>query len=145
MSPRIRITGRAAALAASLATVLATALAPATATASDRVALSLDDVPRSMVVYNADEGAGASNGAFQVPVSVVPGNEEPVRDIRVVVDASGLEGIARVTEGGYGNCTGDGWVYTCDYGTLRNDGESNAPFDVLGVDGVEPGDSGTVT
>lgn len=142
MASRIwaRITGRAA-----LAALLATAFAPASATASDAVALSLEDVPRTMVVYNADEGAGATNGDFQVPVSVVPGNKEPARDIKVVVDASGLKGIARVGEGGYGNCTGSGWIYTCEYGTLQNDGESNAPFDILGLDGVKPGDSGTVT
>ncbi|MFJ4841663.1 hypothetical protein [Streptomyces sp. NPDC088746] len=142
MAPRTwaRITGRAA-----LAALLAVAFAPATATASDAVSLSLKDVPRTMVVYNADEGAEATNGDFQVPVAVVPGNKEPARDIRVVVDASGLKNIARVVEGGYGNCTGGGWVYTCEYGTLRNDGESNAPFDIVGLDGVKPGDSGTVT
>ncbi|MFJ8859326.1 hypothetical protein ACIRD8_12900 [Streptomyces sp. NPDC102451] len=134
-----RITGR-----ATLAALLATAFSPARATASDAVALSLADVPRTMVVYNADEGAAATNGDFEVPVAVVPGNREPARDIKVVVDASGLKGIARVVKGGYGNCTGSGWVYTCEYGTLRNDGESNAPFDILGLDGVKPGDSGTV-
>ncbi|MFB4421216.1 hypothetical protein C5F59_008980 [Streptomyces sp. QL37] len=146
MAPRTwtRITGRAA-LAALLATALATAFAPATATASDAVALSLEDVPRTVVVYNADEGAKAANGDFEVPVHIVPGNSEPARNIKVVVDASGLKGIARVARGGYGNCAGSGWVYTCDYGTLPNDGESNAPFDILGLDGVRPGDSGTVT
>ncbi|MFF2732787.1 hypothetical protein ACFVS9_33415 [Streptomyces sp. NPDC058008] len=143
MPPRIRPTGRAAALMAGLLTVLATAL-PA-ATASDRVALSLADAPRTMVAYNADEGAEATNRDFRVPVAVVPGNTEPARNITVVVDASGLKDIARVTEGGHGNCTGGGWVYTCAYGTLSNDGESNAPFDIVGLDGVEPGDSGTVT
>ncbi|MFJ8751689.1 hypothetical protein ACIREO_20530 [Streptomyces sp. NPDC102441] len=145
LSPRIRITARAAALATGLAAVLSVALAPATATASDKAALSLKDVPRTMVVYNADEGAEATNGDFEVPVAVVPGNKEPARNIKVVVDASGLKDIARVTKGGYGNCTGSGWVYTCEYGTLQNDGESNAPFDILGLAGVKPGDSGTVT
>ncbi|MFE5244631.1 MULTISPECIES: hypothetical protein [unclassified Streptomyces] len=144
MPSRIRTGTAAAAFVTGLATVLATALAPA-ATAADKVALSLKDVPRSIVVYNADEGADAVKGDFEVPVAVVPGNEEPARNIRVVVDASGLEGIARVVKGGYGNCTGSGWVYTCEYGTLQNDGESNAPFDIVGLDGVEPGDSGTVT
>ncbi|MFF4167911.1 hypothetical protein [Streptomyces sp. NPDC001741] len=144
---RTRITARAAVTAVAPAALLAlaTLLAPAGAVAADGPALSLKDVPRSMVVYNADEGAEASTSDFEVPVAVVPGNEEPARNIRVVVDASGLKGIARVVEGGYGNCTGSGWVYTCEYGTLRNDGESNAPFDILGLDGVEPGDSGTVT
>ncbi|MFD6282090.1 hypothetical protein ACFWFI_42020 [Streptomyces sp. NPDC060209] len=145
MPPRIRITGRAAAPVMSLAALLAAALVPAVATASDKVALSLEDVPRTVVMYNADEGAEASFKDFQVPVAVVPGNKEPARDIKVVVDASGLRGVGRVVEGGYGNCTGSGWVYTCEYGTLRNDGESNAPFDILGVDGVKPGDSGTIT
>ncbi|MDX3683745.1 MULTISPECIES: hypothetical protein [unclassified Streptomyces] len=145
MPPRIRPTGRAAALVAGLLTVLAVTLPPAAATTSDKVALSLKDVPRTMVAYRADEGAEATNGDFQVPVAVVPGNKEPARNIKVVVDASGLKDIARVTEGGYGNCTGSGWVYTCSYGTLLNDGESNAPFDIVGLDGVEPGDSGTVT
>ncbi|MFJ3703470.1 MULTISPECIES: hypothetical protein [Streptomyces] len=142
MAPRIRarITGRAA-----LAALLATAFAPASATASDAVALSLEDVPRTVVVYNADEGAKATDRRFEVPVHIVPGNSEPARNIEVVVDASGIEGIARVTKGGHGNCTGSGWVYTCVYGTLQNDGESNAPFDILGLDGVRPGDSGTVT
>ncbi|MFE6187794.1 hypothetical protein ACFQ6U_25530 [Streptomyces sp. NPDC056465] len=145
MPPRIRIPGRAAATAAGLATVLALLLAPARATASDGVALTLEGVPRTMVLYAADEGAEGANEDFQVPVAVVPGNTEPARDITVVVDASGLKGVARVVEGGYGNCSGRGWVFTCDYGTLLNDGESNVPFRIVGVDGVEPGDSGTVT
>lgn len=118
---------------------------PASASASKKVALTLKDVPRTVVAYNADEGAEARNGDFVVPVAVVPGNKEPARDVKVVVDASGLKDIARVTKGGYGNCTGSGWVYTCVYGTLQNDGESNAPFDIIGLDGVKPGDSGTVT
>ncbi|MEU0304633.1 hypothetical protein ABZ252_35045 [Streptomyces sp. NPDC006175] len=130
---------------AALAALLAMVFAPATANASDTAVLSLKNVPRSMVLYNADEGAEGTNSDFEVPVAVVPGNKEPARNIKVVVDASGLKDIARVTEGGYGNCTGSGWVYTCEYGTLRNDGESNAPFDILGLDGVKPGDSGTVT
>ncbi|MCX5417349.1 hypothetical protein [Streptomyces sp. NBC_00059] len=145
MPSRIRTGPAAAGFVTSLATVLATALSPAAATAADKVALSLEDVPRSIVVYNADEGADAVKGDFVVPVAVVPGNEEPARNIRVVVDASGLKDIARVTKGGYGNCRGSGWVYTCEYGTLQNDGESNAPFDIVGLDGVKPGDSGTVT
>ncbi|MFD5875045.1 hypothetical protein [Streptomyces sp. NPDC060322] len=145
MPPRMRIPGRAAAVTASLTAALALLLAPAPATASGRVALTLEDVPRTMVMYSADEGAEGTNEDFQVPVAVVPGNTEPARDITVVVDASGLKGVARVVPGGYGNCFGSGWVFTCDYGTLRNDGESNAPFRIVGVDGVEPGDSGTVT
>ncbi|MFJ8868070.1 hypothetical protein ACIRD6_20185 [Streptomyces sp. NPDC102473] len=145
MPPRMRIPGRAAAVTASLTAALALLLAPAPATASGGVALTLEDVPRTMVMYSADEGAEGTNEDFQVPVAVVPGNTEPARDITVVLDASGLKGVARVVPGGYGNCSGSGWVFTCDYGTLRNDGESNAPFRIVGVDGVEPGDSGTVT
>lgn len=128
-----------------LAAVAASFLAPAGAVAAGGATLSLKDVPRTVVVYPADEGAEASTSDFEVPVAVVPGDEEPARNVTVVVDASGLEDIARVTGGGYGNCTGSGWVFTCAYGTLHHDGESNAPFEILGLDGVEPGDSGTVT
>ncbi|GGR30872.1 hypothetical protein GCM10010251_53680 [Streptomyces aurantiogriseus] len=128
----------------SFAAVLATAAAPAAADGSDGVALRLE-APATFVMYNADEGAKAANGDFQVPVAVVPGNTEPARNIKVVVDASGLEGVARVGKGNGGNCTGSGWVWTCEYGTLQNDGESTPPFTLHGVDGVRPGDSGTVT
>lgn len=96
-------------------------------------------------MYNADEGAGAANNGFVLPVAVVPGNSEPARNIKAVVDASGLRGVARVGKGSGGNCTGRGWVWTCEYGTLQNDGESMPAFTLHGVDGVEPGDSGTVT
>ncbi|MFF5900434.1 hypothetical protein ACFY8O_31575 [Streptomyces argenteolus] len=142
---RTRITARAARTAMVLAAVAASFLAPAGAVAAGGATLSLKDVPRTVVVHPADEGAEASTSDFEVPVAVVPGDEEPARNVTVVVDASGLEGIARVTGGGYGNCTGSGWVFTCAYGTLHHDGESNAPFEILGLDGVEPGDSGTVT
>ncbi|MXM64736.1 hypothetical protein GR925_15095 [Streptomyces sp. HUCO-GS316] len=103
------------------------------------------EAPETFIMYNADEGARAANSGFVLPVAVVPGNSEPARNIKVVVDASGLEGVARIGEGKGNNCTGGGWVWTCEYGTLRNDGESMPPFTIHGVDGVEPGDSGTVT
>lgn len=118
--------------------------APAVADGSGKVELRLE-APETFVMYNADVGAKASNGGFVLPVAVVAGNTEPARNIKVVVDASGLAGVARVGKGTGGNCTGGGWVWTCAYGTLQNDGESEAPFTVHGVDGVEPGDSGTVT
>ncbi|MFH8803461.1 hypothetical protein ACH4F6_28295 [Streptomyces sp. NPDC017936] len=144
MLRRTRIRARAAASAVALAVVLATAVAPAAADGSGQAALRLE-APSTFVMYNADEGAGASNSDFVVPVAVVPGGG-PARDVRVVVDASGLAGVAVAAEGGYGNCTGDGPVFTCVYGDLQNgDGESNAPFTLHGVDGVRPGDSGTVT
>ncbi|MFF4833929.1 hypothetical protein [Streptomyces sp. NPDC001315] len=144
MPSRIRISSRGALAAAGLTAVLGTAVAPATAApATDDVALHLT-APATMVVYNADEGGKAVKSDFVVPVEVT-GDGTPARNIKVVVDASGLEGIARVTKGGYGNCTGQGWVYTCMYGTMKDDSEANAPFDILGVDGVQPGDSGTVT
>lgn len=103
------------------------------------------EAPETFVMYNADEGAKAENGAFVLPVAVVPGNTGPARNIKVVVDASGLAGVARVSKGSGNNCTGGGWVWTCEYGTLDNDGESMPPFSLHGVDGTEPGDSGTVT
>ncbi|MFF8592400.1 hypothetical protein ACF061_13300 [Streptomyces sp. NPDC015220] len=139
-------------LVASLAALLAVAAAPAFAAragaagaaGADAVRLRLE-APRTFVMYNADQGAEAENNGFVLPVSVVPGNTEPARDIEVVVDASGLAGVARVTNGGGNDCTGAGWVWTCEYGTLRDDGESMPPFTVHGVDGVRPGDSGTVT
>ncbi|MFJ1751070.1 hypothetical protein ACIOJD_33260 [Streptomyces sp. NPDC088116] len=97
-------------------------------------------------MYNADEGAGATNSDFVVPVAVVRGDGGPARDVKVVVDVSGLEGVAQAVKGGYGNCTGAGPVFTCEYGDLQNgDGEANAPFTLHGVDGVEPGDGATVT
>ncbi|WP_432106284.1 hypothetical protein [Streptomyces sp. bgisy091] len=145
MPTRRRAAARVLAVAALSAAALRTALGPGVASDTEPVALTLEDAARTMIAYPADEGARARNSVFQVPVGVVPGNREPARNIRVVVDASGLAGIARVVDGGYGNCTGSGWVYTCEYGTLENDGESNAPFDLVGLDGVEPGDSGTVT
>ncbi|MFJ5222649.1 hypothetical protein [Streptomyces sp. NPDC088400] len=145
---RIRITRRPAALAAlaaSLAAALATASAPAAADGSRDVALRLE-APAAFHMYNADEGAEATNSDFVVPVAVVAGDGGPARNVKVVVDASGLEGVARAEKGGYGNCTGEGPVFTCAYGNLQNgDGEANAPFNLRGVDGVKPGDSGTVT
>ncbi|MFF0043526.1 hypothetical protein ACFYRG_46405 [Streptomyces mirabilis] len=63
-----------------------------------------------------------------------------LRGRKVVVDVSGPAGAARVGKG-----SGGGWVWTCAYGTLDNDGESMPPFTLHGVDGAKPGDSGTVT
>lgn len=145
MRRRIRITRRPATLAACLAAVLATVAAPAAAEGSDEVALRLH-APATFLMYNADEGAKAENSGFVVPVDVVRSDGGRARNVKVVVDASGLAGVARAGEGGYGNCTGGGPVFTCTYGNLQNgDGETNAPFTLHGVDGVEPGDSGTVT
>ncbi|MEV7422165.1 hypothetical protein [Streptomyces sp. NPDC091212] len=142
---RVRGAGRPAALAASLAAVLATASAPAVADGSREVALRLE-APAVFSMYHADEGAGATNSDFVVPVAVEPSGNGPARNVHVVVDASGLAGVARAGKGGHGNCTGEGPVFTCAYGDVRNgDGESNAPFTLHGADGVEPGDSGTVT
>ncbi|WP_030927489.1 hypothetical protein [Streptomyces sp. NRRL B-24720] len=145
MLPRISIISRPAVLAASLAAVLAVASTPATADGSREVALRLD-AAATFHMYNADEGAKATNSDFVVPVFVLPSDAGPARNVKVVVDASGLKGVARAEKGGYGNCTGQGPVFTCVYGDLQNgDGETNAPFTLYGVDGVEPGDSGTVT
>ncbi|MDX3530437.1 hypothetical protein P1P75_29520 [Streptomyces sp. ID05-39B] len=136
--------------AALVTTVTALALAFASAEAvaavgSGEVALRLE-APSSFVMYNAEEGADASNSEFVVPVAVEAGDGGPARGVRVAVDASGLAGVARAVKGGYGNCTGGGPVFTCLYGDLQNgDGESNAPFTLHGVNGVEPGASGTVT
>lgn len=141
----ISIIRRPAVLAASLAAVLAAASTPATADGSREVALRLD-APATFHMYNADEGAKATNSDFVVPVFVLPSDAGSARNVKVVVDASGLKDVARAEKGGYGNCTGQGPVFTCVYGDLQNgDGETNAPFTLYGVDGVEPGDSGTVT
>ncbi|MFJ1609876.1 hypothetical protein ACIOHS_42100 [Streptomyces sp. NPDC088253] len=131
-------------LVALLAALLLTAAAPAVADGSGETELRFE-APGTFVMYNADEGAKAANGGFVLPVAVVPGNTGPARNIKVVVDASGLAGVARVGKGSGNNCTGGGWVWTCEYGTLDNDGESMPPFTLHGVDGVRPGDSGTVT
>ncbi|MFV8184556.1 hypothetical protein [Streptomyces sp. AF1B] len=127
-----------------LAAVLATAQAPATADGSDRVVMRFE-TEKTFVMYNADEGASASNDDFHVPVFVEPSKGgTPARDVRVVVDASGLKGVARL--GNNDMCKAEGPVYTCEYGDLQNgDGESYDPLVLLGVDGAEPGDSGTVT
>ncbi len=138
-----RITGRLAPVAAALTVACTPVTAPAPAPSAAEVALSLDDVPSTFVVYNADEGAKATSRDFEVPVHLDPPESGPALDLKVVVDASGLEGIARVADDG--NCNGSGWVYTCEYGSPQNDGESYAPFQLLGLDGVTPGDSGTVT
>ncbi|MFI5469928.1 hypothetical protein ACIA6D_06825 [Streptomyces cacaoi] len=141
----IRILRRPAALAASVAALFATAMVPAVADGSEQVAMRFETA-ESFVMYNADQGAGAApNSSFAVPVHVEPSKGgEPARNVRVVVDASGLKGVARLAHSD--TCPVEGAVYTCDYGTLQNgDGESYTPLAILGVDGVEPGDSGTVT
>ncbi|WP_030184587.1 hypothetical protein [Streptomyces sp. NRRL S-813] len=72
---------------------------------------------------SANEGASASNTDFVVPVSVVPSDGGQARNIKVTVDTSGLKGVARAGKGGYGNCTGEGPVFTCLYGDLENGGD----------------------
>lgn len=134
----------AAALVAALAAVFAAGSAPAVADGSGQVAMRFETV-KTFVMYNADEGARASNDDFHVPVFVEPSKGgEPARNVRVVVDASDLAGVARL--GNREMCESEGPIYTCRYGNLQNgDGESYDPLALLGVDGVEPGDSGTVT
>lgn len=145
MLERIRTVRRPALLAAGLVAVLATVSVPAAADDSHEVALQLH-APSTFHMYNADEGAEATNDDFVVPVAVTAGDGGPARNVKVVVDTSGLAGVARAGKGGYGNCTGDGPVFTCEYGDVQNgDGEANAPFTLHGENGVEPGDSGTVT
>ncbi|WP_405392729.1 hypothetical protein OG596_36010 [Streptomyces sp. NBC_01102] len=99
---RIPVTGRPAALAAVLAAVLATVPAPAAADGSDGVALRLG-VPADFRVYDADEGAAAVNSDFVVPVAVVPvavaPGDGPERNVKVTVDTSGLEEVARADPG----------------------------------------------
>ncbi|WP_405808748.1 hypothetical protein OG524_01915 [Streptomyces sp. NBC_01520] len=94
---RIPVTGRPDALAAVLAAVLATMPAPAAADGSDGVALRLG-VPADFRVYDADEGAAAVNSDFVVPVAVAPG-DGPERNVKVTVDTSGLEEVARADPG----------------------------------------------
>ncbi|GAB7108025.1 hypothetical protein JCM4814A_63390 [Streptomyces phaeofaciens JCM 4814] len=143
MSSPIRILRRSAALAAGLAALLATAVGPAAADGSDDVVLRFDTA-KTYTMYNADEGAKAENGDFPVPVFVMPSENGDARNVEVVVDTSGLAGVATVSGGG--TCEGAGPVFTCTYGNLQNgDGESYNPFVIHGVDGVRPGDSGTVT
>ncbi|WP_254075969.1 hypothetical protein [Streptomyces sp. P3] len=137
-------------VAAAGAPALAPTVVPAVASAavsaegSGRVAMRFETV-QTYVMYSADEGAGASNDDFVVPVYVLPSEGgEPARNVRVVVDASGLAGVARL--GDTHTCEAEGPVFTCVYGDLQNgDGESYSPLSLRGVDGVEPGDSGTVT
>lgn len=127
-----------------LLTLAGTTTVAAVSVAAGTVRLRLE-APGTFVMYNADQGAEAVNSGFVLPVAVVPGNAEPARNIEVVVDASGLKGVARVTDGSGGNCARRGdWVWSCSYGTLQNDGESMPPFTLHGVAGVRPGDGGTV-
>ncbi|WP_329216729.1 hypothetical protein OG352_12425 [Streptomyces sp. NBC_01485] len=146
---RISILRRPAALLTALTAVFASASASVPAVAdgydeSDQVVMRFETV-KTFVMYNADEGARASNDDFVVPVFVEPSKGgERAHNVKVVVDASGLAGIARL--GDNRACEAEGPIYTCGYGDLQNgDGESYTPLTLLGVDGVEPGDSGTVT
>ncbi|MFC5204112.1 hypothetical protein [Streptomyces kaempferi] len=147
MLRRVLITRRLSALTACLVAVLASVAAPAIPAAADdsgRASLRVE-VPAAFRMYSADEGAKAANSDFGVPVAVERSDAGPARNVRVTVDTSGLDGVARASKGG-GNCTQDGPVFTCVYGNVQNgDGESNNPFTLNGVDGVEPGDSGTLT
>jgi hypothetical protein len=148
MLRRVLITRRLSALTACLVAVLASVATPAIPAAADdsgRVSLR-PEVPAAFRMYSADEGAKAANSDFGVPVAVERSDAGPARNVRVSVDTSGLDGVARVSKGSGGNCTQDGPVFTCVYGDVQNgDGESNNPFTLNGVDGVEPGDSGTLT
>lgn len=66
-----------------------TTVAPAEAVAADgsgEVALRLE-APSTFVMYNAEEGSGASNSEFVVPVAV-EASDEVARRVGVVVDAS---------------------------------------------------------
>ncbi|WP_247195557.1 hypothetical protein [Streptomyces sp. GESEQ-35] len=145
MLVRIPFTRRPAALAAGLAAVLGLLSSPAEADGSGKVALRLE-APATFLMYHADEGAEAANSDFVVPVAVVRSDGGPARNVKVVVDTSGLTGVATAGKGGHGNCTGKSVQFTCVYGDVQNGGgEANAPFTLHGVDGVEPGDSGTVT
>ncbi|MER5433352.1 hypothetical protein [Streptomyces sp. NPDC002588] len=131
-------------LLTALAAVFASAVTPAVADDSGHVLMRFE-TQSTFVMYNADEGAAASNNGFHVPVFVERSKGgTPARNVRVVVDASGLAGVARLGENRM--CESEGPVYTCVYGDVQNgDGESYDPLLLLGVDGAEPGDSGTVT
>lgn len=148
MLRRVLIARRLSALTACLVAVLASVATPAIPAAADgsgRVSLRVE-APAAFRMYSADEGAKAANSDFGVPVAVERSDAGPARNVRVTVDTSGLDGVARAGKGGGGNCTQDGPVFTCVYGDVQNgDGESNNPFTLNGVDGVEPGDSGTLT
>ncbi|MEV1066616.1 hypothetical protein [Streptomyces sp. NPDC050263] len=145
LSPiRKRVVRHMAALLSGLAAaVLAMSSAPAAADDSGQVVLRFETAA-TYVMYNADEGAEARDDDFVVPVFVGASKGGPARNVRVVVDASGLTGVARLGENRA--CTSEGPIYTCVYGDLQNgDGESYRPLTLLGVDGVRPGAAGTVT
>ncbi|SEF02759.1 hypothetical protein SAMN05216489_09735 [Streptomyces sp. 3213] len=128
MLQRIRTVRCPALLAAGLVPVLAAVSVPAAADDSHEVALQLR-APSTFHTYNADEGAEATNDDFVMPAAVTPSDDGPARNVKVVVDTSGLAGVARAGKGGYGNCAGDGPVFTCEYGDVQNaDGEANAPL-----------------
>jgi hypothetical protein len=142
MLRRIRIIRRAATLVASLAAVLTMASVPAVADDSPEVALRLH-VPATFHLYNADEGAEALNTDFIVFVEVMANHGHWVRHLKVVLDTSGLGGVARTEERDQSGCTGRGSVFTW---TFFNRGATSwGPFLLHGVDGVVPGDSGTLT
>lgn len=110
----------------------------APAVADEGVTLRLD-APKTHVMYSADEGAKGTDDTFFVPVGV-DGHGASAHHITVRIDAFGLSGLARLEDR---DCTGRGWIYTCAFGS-PNDGESMTPFAISGVDGVEPGDGGTI-
>ena len=97
--------------------------------------------PATYVMYSADEGAKALNNSFTVPVGVTGKGGAEARNIKLTIDVSALSGTARL---GNSHCKRHNQVFTCDYGS-PNDGESMTPFTISGVDGVKPGDGGTIT
>ncbi|MFF7883679.1 hypothetical protein ACFZDJ_28885 [Streptomyces sp. NPDC007896] len=88
-----------------LVALVLTAAAPAAADGPGETGLRFE-APGTFVMYNADEGAKAENAAFVLPVAVVPGNTGPARNITVVVDVSGLAGVARGADLGGAGCRG---------------------------------------
>ncbi|MER7660191.1 hypothetical protein [Streptomyces sp. NPDC096193] len=99
------------------------------------------DAPSTYVMYSADEGAKAFDNTFTVPVGVAGREGAEARNIELTVDVSALSGTARLANS---HCRRHKQVFTCDYGS-PNEGESMTPFTISGVDGVKPGDGGTIT
>lgn len=139
---KFRLTKRPYALLAVGATALLGAtsgMVAAPARAADRVTLKIE-APETYVMYSADEGGKAFNNGFTVPVGV-KGNGTEARDLKLTIDVSALSGTARLDNA---NCKEQNEVFTCEYGS-PDDGESMTPFNISGVDGVKPGDGGTIT